>query len=260
MIKVAVTGAAGRMGKLIVSNVAEKNGLELVQAFDIIETGRDAGEVAGIGNLGVEISSASDIGKISADVLIDFTNANSVIKNVTTAANKGVAIIIGTTGLNEKQKEEVKKISKIVPVIHSPNFSVGVNVFWKILEYSARFLPNSDIEIIEKHHKFKKDAPSGTAIKAAEVISKALEKQKIKKNIVFERSGERKEEEISVLAIRGGDIVGEHTTYFIGMGERIEVSHIASSRQAFAGGAVMAASWIVGKEPGMYSMDDVLGF
>lgn len=260
MITVAVAGAAGRMGKLIISNVRERNNLELVQAYDIAEIGKDAGEVAGAGNLGVQISPASDIDKIEADVLIDFTNAKSVIKNVKTAADKGSALVIGTTGLNEEQREEIKKISEKVPVIHSPNFSVGVNVFWKILEYSARFLSDSDIEIVEKHHKFKKDAPSGTAIKAAEIISEELKKQGIFRNIVFERSGERKGEDVSVLAIRGGDIVGEHTAYFIGMGERIEISHIATSRQAFAGGAVMAASWIVGKDPGMYSMNDVLGF
>ncbi|HID42654.1 MAG TPA: 4-hydroxy-tetrahydrodipicolinate reductase, partial [Archaeoglobaceae archaeon] len=127
------------------------------------------------------------------------------------------------------------------------------------IEFATGYLAGYDIEILEKHHKFKKDAPSGTAIRAAEVALNVLKEKGINKKIVYERSGERKEDEISVLAIRGGDIVGEHTVYYIGMGERIEISHFASSRQAFAGGAILATKWIVDKEPGLYTMSDVLG-
>jgi 4-hydroxy-tetrahydrodipicolinate reductase len=259
-MKVAVAGAAGRMGKLIVQNVVADSDTELSQAFDIQKIGEDAGEVAGVGRTGVEIRDALKIGKeLEADVLIDFTNADASLENIQAASSNGVAVVVGTTGFSEEQKNEISKLCRSIPAVISPNFSIGVNVFWKIIEFSTRYLADYDIEIIEKHHKFKKDAPSGTAIRAAEVALKVLREKGFDRKAVFERSKERKDDELTVLAIRGGDIVGEHTVFYIGMGERIEISHFANSRHAFAGGAIVAAKWIAGKEPGLYSMNDVLG-
>lgn len=261
MINVAVAGAAGRMGRLIVQNAITDDEIQLVQAFDLNEIGRDAGEVAAAGKAGVEITHASEMkDKLDADVLIDFTNADAAVENIKTASEKGVALVVGTTGFSEEQKKKIEGYCQKVPAVISPNFSVGVNVFWKIIEFATEFLTNYDIEILEKHHKFKKDAPSGTAIKAAEVALNVLKEKKIKRKIVYERKGKREDDEISVLAIRGGDIVGEHTVYYIGMGERIEISHFANSRQAFAGGAILATKWVADKKPGMYTMSDVLGF
>jgi len=261
MIKVAVAGAAGRMGKLIVQNSVADNEIQLVQAFDLHEIDKDAGEVAAAGTTGIKITHASEIeDKLDADVLIDFTNADAAVKNIKAACEKGVALVVGTTGFSEEQKKEIEEYCRSVPAVISPNFSIGVNVFWKIIEFATQYLTNYDIEILEKHHKFKKDAPSGTAIRAAEVALSALREKGLDRKIVYERKGKREDDEISVLAIRGGDIVGEHTVYYIGMGERIEISHFANSRQAFAGGAILATKWVVGKKPGIYTMSDVLGF
>lgn len=261
MIKVAVAGAAGRLGSLVVKNVIESSDTHLVQAFDLQNVGSDAGEVAAAGRAGVEISEPSTMGeKLDADVLIDFTSADAAMKNIKAASQKGVSLVVGTTGFSEEQKKQVEDYCQKVPAVISPNFSIGVNVFWKIIEYATRYLGTYDIEVLEKHHKFKKDAPSGTAIKIAEVASEILKEQGKDRRIVYERSGERKDDEITVLGLRGGDVAGEHTVYYLGMGERIEITHSAGSRQAFAGGAVMAATWVADKSPGLYSMNDVLGF
>lgn len=260
MINVAVAGAAGRLGSLIVKNVIENSDTHLVQAFDIQCVDGDAGETAGMGRTGVKITDASSIENLDADVLIDFTTPDAAVKNIEAASKKGVPVIVGTTGFSEEQKKQIEEYCQKIPAVISPNFSVGVNVFWKIIEYATRFLGDYDIEIVEKHHKFKKDAPSGTAIKIAEVASSILKENGKDRRIVYERSGERKDDEITVLAIRGGDVAGEHTVHYLGMGEKIEITHAAGSRQAFAGGAITAARWVVGKDPGLYSMNEVLGF
>lgn len=263
MINVAVAGSAGRLGSLVAKNVIENSDTHLIQAFDIQSVGSDAGEVAGAGRTGTKITDASDIGdKLDADVLIDFTTADAAMKNIKAAVEKGVPVVVGTTGFNEEQKKQIEEYCQNIPAVISPNFSVGVNVFWKIIEYATKFLGDYDydIEILEKHHKFKKDAPSGTAIKIAEVASDILKEQGKDRRIVYERSGERKDDEITVLALRGGDVAGEHTVHYLGMGEKIEITHAAGSRQAFAGGAITAARWVVNKSPGLYSMNDVLGF
>lgn len=262
MIRAAVTGASGRMGKLIISNIVAYDGIELSAAFDLVNIGKDAGETAQVGNLGVSISDVKDMERVlkesSTDVLIDFTIADATVVNAPRAASAGVNLIIGTTGLSKEQKQIIEEaVSKHgVAGIISPNFSVGVNVFFKILSEASKYLGDFDIEIIEAHHNKKKDAPSGTAIKAADVISAALGG----KDYVYGRQGiAPRKKEIGIHAVRGGDIVGDHTVLFAGDGERIEIKHQAHSRQAFASGAVKAAAWICNAGPGMYTMEDILG-
>lgn len=262
MIRVAVAGAAGRMGRLVVQNVVNDEETELVQAFDVREVGKDAGELAGVGRIGVEITHASEMEKVlDADVLIDFTVADAAIENIRIASQKGVKLVVGTTGFTDEQKKLIEEYCRNVPAVITPNFSVGVNVFWKLIEFAVRYLSEYDIEIVEMHHRFKKDAPSGTAVKAAEVLVNALKEMGIERKIVHGRSGIcPRGDEIGVFAVRGGDVVGDHTVYFIGMGERIEITHRAHSRQAFAGGALKAAKWIAKVDkPRIYGMDDVLG-
>ncbi len=258
MVRVAVAGAAGRMGRLIVQNVVQDEELKLVQAFDLREIGRDAGELAGMGRIGVPITDAKEMEeKLDADVLVDFTTAEGAVENIRIASQKGVKLVVGTTGFTEEHWKRIEEFCKNVPAVISPNFSVGVNIFWKLVEFAVQFLKDYDIEILEMHHRFKKDAPSGTALKAAEIIKKYLGDKKL----VFGREGVcPRGDEIGVFAIRGGDIVGEHTVFFIGMGERIEITHRALSRQAFASGAIKAVKWIAKVDkPGIYGMNDVLG-
>jgi 4-hydroxy-tetrahydrodipicolinate reductase len=221
--------------------------------------GKDAGELAGVGKTGVLIS--DNIDGLNADVLIDFTVAEASVENIRVANDKGVKLVVGTTGFSEKQLNEIEEIIK-VPAVISPNFSVGVNLFWKTLEFLTPYLLEWDVEIAEIHHRFKKDAPSGTALKAANLIKTILEERGIERELKLERSGMNpRGNEIGVFGIRGGDVVGEHTVFFFGNGERIEITHRAGSRQAFTSGAIRAVKWISDvSEPGIYSMDDVLGF
>lgn len=262
MINIGVTGASGRMGRLLIDNILRMEGVQLTSAFDLVNVGEDVGEVAHIGTLNVPISDASDMESVLKDsnthVLIDFTIANATAVNAPRAASCGVSLVIGTTGLTAEQKKAIEDsiLENNVAGIISPNYSVGVYVFFKLLEEATKYLDDVDIEIIEAHHNQKKDAPSGTAKGAAEVISKVLGG----KEYVYGREGlAPRGQEIGIHAVRGGDIVGDHTVLFAGDGERIEVKHQAHSRQAFAGGAVKAAAWIGGAKPGLYSMQDILG-
>ncbi len=260
MIKVGVAGALGRMGSLIVRNVIEDDELELAGAFDIRETGRDVGELAGTGRTGIKIQDGREIENHldDIDVLVDFTVAESAVENIKKSAEKGVKLVVGTTGFTESQWREIERaVKNKVPAVISPNFSIGVNVFWKAVEFLAKYLADYDIEIIEAHHRFKKDAPSGTALKTAEVIKNVLGDLEI----VHGRSGITGERgnEIGMHAIRAGDIVGDHTVMFGSIGERIEITHRAHSRQAFASGAIKAVKFVVDKPPGIYGMDNVLG-
>lgn len=254
-MRLAIAGAAGRMGRLIVKH-AKNEGLAIAQAFDIVEVGKDAGEIAGIGRIGVQIE--NNIEKLDADVLVDFTNPEACLRNARTAVEKGVKLVIGTTGFNAEQKRLLEETCRKVPTVISPNFSIGVNAFFKIVEFAASLLQDYDVEIIEMHHKMKKDAPSGTAIKTAEIIRDVLAKKGKHLELKFCRDAKRGEE-IGVFGIRGGDVVGEHTVLFFGEGERVEIVHRATSRDCFAKGAIMAAKWIAEvNEPGIYSMLDVL--
>ena len=255
-MRIAVHGAAGRMGKLVVKNAVDE-GLEVIQAFDVTRVGDDAGEVAGIGRIGVQISSSVE--ELSSDVVIDFSVPQATVKLLEACAEKGVKAVIGTTGFSEEQRKRIGELSRKVPVVLSPNFSVGVNVFWKALEVLAEKLSEYDMEILEIHHRFKRDAPSGTALKAGEILK---EHSKKSLSFVFGREGEslRKDDEVGIFAVRGGDVVGEHTVFFIGFGERIELTHRAWNREAFSRGAIKAARWIAEVDrPGLYSMKDVLG-
>jgi 4-hydroxy-tetrahydrodipicolinate reductase len=263
MINVGVLGASGRMGGLIIRNIINNEKLQLSSAFDLMKIGTDVGEVAQTGYLGIPVSDINCLETVlkdtKTDVLIDFTIADATTVNAPIAASCGVRLIIGTTGLSPEQKKEVENsITKHNgSAVISPNYAVGMNVFFRIIEEAAKYLADSDIEIIEAHHNKKQDAPSGTALKAAEIIAKAINK----KDFIYGRYGKAlRGDEIGIHAVRGGDIAGDHTVLFAGDGERIEIKHQAHSRQAFAGGVVKAAEWVYSAKPGIYSMEDILGF
>lgn len=265
MIKVAVTGAAGRMGGRIITAVKEAEGLELAGAVERPGhemIGQDAGLIAGCGAAGVKITASLDEALKNADVLIDFTFPEVTLKNLATCVRLGKKLVIGSTGFTPAQRAEVRKAGEQIPVILAPNMSVGVNACFKLLKETAKILgPDFDVEIVELHHNKKKDSPSGTAVRMGEVVAEALGRD-YHQVANYHREGmcgERTPEEIGMQTVRGGDIVGEHTVYFIGMGERIEISHRAMSRDMFARGAVRAAAWLAAKEQGMYDMQDVLG-
>ena len=265
MIKAVVAGASGRMGKRLIALLRESAEFQVVGAVerkDHVDVGRDAGEVAGVGPLGIPI--VDGVGKAlpGAQVLLDFTAPGAAMQHLEAASQAGVAVVLGTTGLGEADLRRARDLSTRIPCVQSPNMSVGVNVLYGVLAQVARSLGDGyDVEVIEAHHHFKKDSPSGTAEKIAQVLAEALGRD-MRKVGVYGRQGivgERPKDEIAVHAIRAGDIVGEHTVLFGGMGERIEITHRAQSRDNFAFGALRAATWVVGKPPGLYSMLDVLG-
>jgi len=254
MIKVAVTGALGRMGTLVIQELSKFDDLQLVAGLDAVGAGRT------LQPGGVIVSDASMLQKVLAstkpDVLIDFTVASAAVENVCSAAEMGVNLVVGTTGFSQEQLSKMKgAIEGNVAAVISPNFSVGVNVFWKLLADAANALKDFDIEVIEAHHNQKKDAPSGTALAAVDILKKAQGEVEI----IHGREGIRlRGKEIGVHAVRAGDIVGDHTVLFAGPGERLEIKHQAHSRTAFASGAVRAARYVAKKSPGIYSMADVL--
>ncbi len=265
MINVVVTGAIGRMGQRIIRLLKEEEGMRLSGALehaDHPDTGKDVGELIGIGTLGVPLSTEAGELISPCDVVIDFTLPEVTVPLFRKVAGAGKSMVIGTTGFSEEQITILRTGARKTPHLLAPNMSVGVNLLFKILPRVAEALgPDYDVEIIEAHHHFKKDAPSGTAVKLAEVIAEAL-KRDPEAACVHGRHGlvgERKQEEIGMHAVRGGDIVGDHTVMFCGTGERIEIVHKAASRDTFARGALRAARWIVGKPAGLYSMLDVLG-
>ncbi len=271
MINVAVTGAGGRMGSMIINTILEQEEMQVVTAIEAPNTpleGKDVGEVMGIGPINVPIIGAEKLSEIleakKPDVLVDFTIANAAVGTIKTTAESGVNLVVGTTGFSDEQMAENQKAVKenMVGAVISPNMAVGVNVFFKIVEELASILTDYDVEIIEAHHKHKKDAPSGTAVKAAELIAGALNR-KMDEVGVYGREGmvgERTPEEIGVHAVRGGDIVGDHTVLFAGDGERLEIFHRAGSRQAFVNGVIKAIRYVVNAEKGeISSMADVLG-
>lgn len=266
MIKIAILGF-GRMGREILAECLKEK-LAVVAVVDSDDSpliGKDAGALTGCEPINVPITASKDLaktlGKAKPDVAIDFTSPAACIKNYGIISGNGVNAVIGTTGLSEKDIARIKETAKKnnTGVVLSPNMSIGVNVFWKIVEKAAEMLPDYDIEIIEKHHRFKKDAPSGTALKTAQVIEKALERS-LEKDAVYGRKGlsERKKNEIGIHAIRAGDIVGEHTVLFGTLGERVEITHTAHSRATFTKGVITAAKYVHAKK-GFYAMSDVLG-
>ncbi len=261
--RVALVGACGRMGSLIIHRLLATDGVKISAAFDLVNIGKDIGEVVGVGKLDVPVSDSKDLASVlkesRTDVLIDFTIAPATAVNAPVAAAAGVNLIIGTTGLTAEQKTNITQavVKNNVAAVISSNYSIGVGVFFKLIREAARYLGDGyDVEIIEAHHNQKKDAPSGTAMTAAEIIGKEMGG----KEFVFGREGVcPRGKEIGIHAIRGGDIVGDHTVMFIGNSERIEVRHQAHSREIFVGGAVMAAKWVVSQKKGVvYEMSDVL--
>jgi 4-hydroxy-tetrahydrodipicolinate reductase len=265
MIKAVVAGAAGRMGKRLIALLRESSEFHVVGAVERaghVDLGRDAGEAAGSGPLGVPIVESIASALDGAQVLLDFTTPVAAMRHLEAASEAGVAMVIGTTGLTEADLTRARALTARIPCVRSPNMSVGVNVLYGILAQVARTLGDGyDIEVIEAHHHFKKDAPSGTAERMAQVLAEALGRdlKQVGTYGRFGMVGERPPKEIGVHAIRAGDIVGEHTILFGGMGERIEITHRAQSRDNFAWGAIRAAKWVVGQPPGLYSMLDVLG-
>jgi len=265
VIKAVVAGASGRMGRRLVALLRESGDFHVIGAVerkDHPDLGRDAGEVAGVGPIGVAIVDAIGKALPGAQVLLDFTAPVAAMSHTEAASQAGVAAVVGTTGLTQSDLARVQELAKKIPIMQSPNMSVGVNVLYGVIAQVAKGLGDGyDIEVIEAHHHFKKDSPSGTAEKIAQVLAEALGRD-LRKVGVYGRHGmvgERKREEIGVHAIRAGDIVGEHTILFGGMGERIEIVHRAQSRDNFAYGALRAARWIVGKPAGVYDMLAVLG-
>lgn len=271
MLKVAVTGAAGRMGSGIIKKILEQDDIEVVAAIEIPNTplkGKDIGEVIGIGSIGVKTTGAENLEDIlketKPDVLVDFTIASAAFETIKIAASLGVNLVVGTTGFTDEQSSKIAKIieeTKIKAVVSS-NMAIGVNVFFKLLRDIAPILNDFDIEIIEAHHNKKKDAPSGTAMTAFEVIAEELGR-KTEEVGVYGRQGivgERTKEEIGLHAIRGGDIVGDHTVMFVGEGERLEITHRAHTREVFIAGVMRALRFIMSGTPGKVNdMADVLG-
>ncbi len=264
MINVTVAGAAGRMGSRIAALCIEHPEIKLVGAFERKgheKIGEDIGTITGKGHLDIPI--VDDIRAVidKTDVLIDFTSVGSTLHNLKVAVEAKKAMVIGTTGFGKEDLGEIKALAQNIPCVMAPNMSVGVNLLFKILADVAKVLGDDyDIEIIEAHHRMKKDAPSGTALKMAQVVAEALGRN-LEEVAIYARKGligQRSSKEIGIQSIRAGDIVGEHTVLFGGLGERIEITHRASSRDTFARGAVRAALWIYGKEPGLYDMLDVL--
>ena len=265
MTRIAVIGAAGRMGKVLVQAAHEAEGVSLGAAIVSPSSsllGADAGELAGIGKVGVALKSSLEAAADDFDVLIDFTNPELTLKNMAECARLGKQIVIGTTGLNEEQKAELESYADKMGTVFAPNMSVGVNLLLDILHRAASVLQEGyDVEIIETHHRHKVDAPSGTAIRLGEVVADAMGRD-LKECAVYGREGiigPRTANEIGFETVRAGDVVGDHTVLFATEGERIEITHKASSRMTFAKGAVRACAWLSGKDNGVYDMQDVLG-
>jgi 4-hydroxy-tetrahydrodipicolinate reductase len=265
VIEIALPGAAGKMGRMIVRAISERDDLKLAAPFerpDSPHLGQDAGTLAGLPALGVAVSGNLEEALGPGRVAIDFTAPKATAHLAGRAAERGVAMVIGTTGMQAEEIAAVKRAATRVPIVMSANMSLGVNVLFGLLDKAARALGDAyDVEIVELHHKQKRDAPSGTAMAMARVLAQALGRD-LAQDGRYGREGEvgaRSQKEIGVLAVRGGDIVGEHTAYFCGLGERLELTHVATSRETFARGAVRAAAWVHGRAPGLYDMQDVLG-
>lgn len=265
MIKAVVTGAAGRMGSRIIHLLSGSSRIKLhgaVEQPDHPLIGKDAGGPSGSGTTGILISASLDQALEGGDVLIDFTAPPSSLEHLRIAARRQKAAVIGTTGFTDKERAEIGKMAAQIPCVLSPNMSVGVNVLFKVLADITRVTGRDyDVEVTEIHHRHKKDAPSGTAMRMAQVIAEAL-REDLSASAVYSRhgmSGERRTGQIGIQSLRGGDVVGDHTVTFAGPGERLEITHRAQSRDNFARGALIAAEWIASKNSGLYDMQDVLG-
>jgi len=264
-INLAIAGAGGRMGRMLLEAAGSQEGMAISGALEHSTSallGKDAGELVGTAK-GVNITADLALGLKGASVLIDFTRPEGTLQHLAACRKHNVNAVIGTTGFTAEQKREIEAAAKEIAIVFAPNMSVGVNVTLKLIEMATHALhEHYDIEIIEAHHKLKVDAPSGTAIKMGEVAAAAMGKT-LDDIGVFERHGvvgERKPGTIGFTAIRGGDIIGDHTVMYAGTGERIEISHKSSTRSGYAQGAMRAARFLVDKKTGLFDMDDVLGF
>jgi len=263
-VKVAIAGASGRMGRMLVEAALADSGIELAAALDLPGSpflGKDAADFLGR-ETGVRISSDIGAAFAVADVLIDFTRPEGTLRHLAAARAAGKAMVIGTTGFEAAGKAEIAEAAKQIPVVFAPNMAVGVNAVFKVLEIAAGILSSGyDVEVIEAHHRHKVDAPSGTALRMGEVVARALGRD-LEECAVYGRegvTGERPANQIGFATIRGGDVVGDHTVLFAGLGERIEITHKGSSRMPYATGALRAARFLGERGPGLYDMQDVLG-
>ena len=258
---IAIVGAAGRMGQRLVALARENPALSLIAAIDRADhpqLNHDAGEIAGLGNIDIPLT--FDL-KPTPQVLIDFSSPASMRHWLKVCRDRGIAMVIGTTGLHDADHAIIDQAAADIPVLQAPNMSLGVNVLFKIAAEAARMLGDDyDKEIVEGHHRFKKDAPSGTAIGLADAILKAM--NKTRDALVYDRHGDdcvRQRGDVGMHALRIGDEVGRHTAYFATLGERLELTHVATNRDTFVRGALCAATWLAGQKPGRYAIADMLG-
>lgn len=264
MIKLVIAGAAGRMGKIILQLASQDKTFKITGATEQrghAALGQDVGSLVGQDLMGVKVTQDAVSALRHADVMIDFSHFSAVPNHLKAAVQTKTACVIGTTGIPPATLKLIKIASKKIPIVQSPNMSVGVNLLFKLAELAGSVLDESyDLEIMEVHHRMKKDAPSGTALKLLEILAKARGRD-MKKDVVYGREGEigpRRKGKIGVFAFRGGDVVGDHTVSFLGDGERIELVHKASSREAFARGALLAAKFLANKKHGLYHMQQIL--
>lgn len=261
--KIAIAGVSGRMGRMLIEAALQDRGVKLASAFDQSgpAIGKDAGELVGQ-PCGVLVGNDAGVALDAATCLIDFTRPQGTLKHLELCRQKGVALVIGTTGFDEAGKDAIAAAAKDIPIVFAPNMSVGVNVVFKLLDVAARILNQGyDIEVVEAHHKHKIDAPSGTALRMGEVVAAALGRD-LKDCAIYGRegvTGERDPSTIGFATIRGGDIVGDHNVMFCGTGERVEIAHKSSSRMPYALGSLRAARFLADKPNGLFDMQDVLG-
>lgn len=264
MSRIVIAGSTGRMGHALLEAAAGDPELQLHAALDRADCpqlGRDAGELFGAA-CGVKLTADLDHALQGADVLVDFTRPEPSLVYLEACRRAGVGMVIGTTGFSPAQKETIAAAAREIPVVFAPNMSVGINLLINLVQAAAKVLAQGyDIEIIEAHHRHKVDAPSGTALRLGEAAAEALGRD-LAKCAVYGRegvTGERDPATIGFATVRGGDVVGDHTVLFAGIGERVELTHKASSRATFALGALRAAKWLAGRKNGLYDMRDVLG-
>jgi 4-hydroxy-tetrahydrodipicolinate reductase len=264
-VSLVVAGAAGRMGTRIVALARDIPDVRLVAALEAAghrALGADAGELAGIGPAGVTVGADAAAAITAGRVLVEFSIPDASIQHLRLVAAAGARAVIGTTGFSPAQRTEIAALAQHAAIMQSPNMSVAVTLAFKLLPIMARALGDDyDVEITEIHHRFKKDAPSGTAVRMAELVAEALGRDLAKVGVYGREGlpGERSPQEIGVMSLRSGDVVGEHTVSFGSLGERLELTHRAHSRDTFARGALRAARWVASRPPGLYSMADVLG-
>ncbi|MDR1662424.1 MAG: 4-hydroxy-tetrahydrodipicolinate reductase [Azoarcus sp.] len=263
-IRVAIAGASGRMGRTLLEAVFKDENIVLAAAFDRPDSpaiGRDAGEFAGVAS-GVAVGDDAGEAIAAADCLIDFTRPEGTLAHLAHAVRLGRSVVIGATGFDAAGKTAIAEAARRVPIVFAPNMAVGVNVVFRLLDVAAKILGDDyDVEIIEAHHRFKVDAPSGTALRMGEIVARSLGRD-LMECAVYGREGlvgERKAGAIGFSAIRGGDVVGDHTALFAGIGERIEITHKSGNRMPYALGSLRAARFLAGREVGLFDMQDVLG-